>query len=121
MNSTCERGRHSARALEPYPDCKDSGVQWLGKVPAHWEVRRLRTVAEMRVSNLDKHTKEGEFPVRLCNYVDVYKNDRITQAMPFMNATASPEEVKRSSVTGFRVGCQKFDLYKFGKCGITLA
>ena len=26
-----------------------------------------------------------------------------------------------SSVTGFRVGCQKFDLYKFGKCGITLA
>ena len=95
MNSTCERGRHSARALEPYPDCKDSGVQWLGKVPAHWEVRRLRTVAEMRVSNLDKHTKEGEFPVRLCNYVDVYKNDRITQAMPFMNATASPEEVKR--------------------------
>ena len=26
-----------------------------------------------------------------------------------------------SSVTGFRVGCQKFDLYRFGKCGITLA
>ena len=30
-------------------------------------------------------------------------------------------EHRRSSVTGFRVGCQKFDLYKFGKCGITLA
>ena len=26
-----------------------------------------------------------------------------------------------SSVTGFRVGCQKFDLCKFGKCGTTLA
>ena len=95
MNSTCELGDHSARALKPYPDYKDSGVQWLGKVPAHWEVRRLRTVAEMRVSNVDKHTKEGEFPVRLCNYVDVYKNDRITQAMPFMNATASRDEVER--------------------------
>ena len=46
----------------------------------HWDVRRLRTVAEMRVSNVDKHTKEDELPVRLCNYVDVYKNDRITQA-----------------------------------------
>ena len=96
MNSPCERVvPRAASGMRRYPDYKDSGVQWLGKVPAHWEVRRLRTVAEMRVSNVDKHTKEGEFPVRLCNYVDVYKNDRITQAMPFMNATASRDEVER--------------------------
>jgi len=24
--------------LKPYPAYKDSGVEWLGKVPAHWEV-----------------------------------------------------------------------------------
>lgn len=64
-------------------------------MPEHWEVRRLRTVAEMRVSNVDKHTREGEIPVRLCNYVDVYKNDRITQDLPFMSATASPDEIER--------------------------
>ena len=74
---------------------KPSGVEWLGDVPEHWKVRRLLTVAEMRVSNVDKHTKEDELPVRLCNYVDVYKNDRITQGMAFMNATASREEVER--------------------------
>ena len=55
----------------------------------------MRTVAEMRVSNVDKHTREEEYPVHLCNYVDVYKNDRITHAMPFMNATASREEIER--------------------------
>ena len=49
----------------------------------------------MRVSNVDKHTKENEFPVRLCNYVDVYKNDRITQEMSFMRATASRDEIER--------------------------
>ena len=64
-------------------------------MPEHWEVRRLRTVAEMRVSNVDKHTREGESPVRLCNYVDVYKNDHITHAMPFMTATASWDEIER--------------------------
>ena len=80
---------------KPYPAYKPSGVPWLGDVPKHWEVRRLQTVAEMRVSNVDKHTREGEFPVRLCNYVDVYKNDRITQAMPFMSATASKDEIER--------------------------
>ena len=56
---------------------------------------RLRTVAEMRVSNVDKHTKEEEFPVRLCNYVDVYKNDRITEGIPFMSATASRDEIEK--------------------------
>ena len=55
----------------------------------------LRTVAEMRVSNVDKHTNDDELPVRLCNYVDVYYNDRITQAIPFMAATASRDEVER--------------------------
>ena len=81
--------------LRPYPTYKPSGVEWLGDVPEHWEVRRLRTIAEMRVSNVDKHTKDGEVPVRLCNYVDVYKNDRITQDLPFMSATASPDEIER--------------------------
>jgi len=44
---------------------------------------------------VDKHTLEGEDPVRLCNYVDVYKNERITSAIPFSNATATDEEVRR--------------------------
>ena len=28
--------------LKPYPAMKDSGVPWLGKVPEHWEVQRLK-------------------------------------------------------------------------------
>ena len=28
--------------LKPYPAYKDSGVEWLGEAPAHWEVKRLR-------------------------------------------------------------------------------
>ena len=87
--------RAVTRGLDPGASLKPSGVEWLGDVPEHWKVRRLRTVAEMRVSNVDKHTREGEVPVRLCNYVDVYKNDRITQDLPFMSATASPDEIER--------------------------
>lgn len=83
------------RDLKPYPAYKDSGVPWLGEVPEHWEVRRTRNVVDMRVSNVDKHTKEGETPVRLCNYVDVYKNERITERISFMRATAAPEEIER--------------------------
>ena len=52
-------------------------------------------MADIRVSNVDKHTKDDELAVRLCNYVDVYKNDRITQQLPFMQATASADEIQK--------------------------
>ena len=78
-----------------YPAYKPSGVEWLGDVPAHWKVQRLRNVADMRVSNVDKHVKDGEIPVRLCNYVDVYKNDYINGRLDFMRATATNEEIER--------------------------
>jgi len=38
--------------LKPYPAMKDSGVKWLGEVPEHWEVRKLRCVLrEVAVRN----------------------------------------------------------------------
>ena len=44
MNSTCEAETRSARALAPYPVYKDSGVEWLGMVPEHWDLRRMKTL-----------------------------------------------------------------------------
>lgn len=31
--------------IHPYPAYKPSGVQWLGNIPEHWEVRRLKYAA----------------------------------------------------------------------------
>ena len=33
--------------LKPYPQMKDSGVEWLGEVPTHWELRRVKQVAQV--------------------------------------------------------------------------
>ena len=85
----------TVNGLQPYPAYKPSGVEWLGEVPAHWEVQRLRNTAEMRVSNVDKHAREGEPPVRLCNYVDVYNHDHISQEIDFMRATATYKEIEQ--------------------------
>ncbi len=81
--------------MQPYPAYRDSGVEWLGKVPEHWGVRRVATVADLRVSNVDKHVREGESPVRLCNYLDVYHNERIGSDLPFMAGTATEREIRR--------------------------
>lgn len=33
-----------------YPEYKDSGVEWLGDVPAHWEICRVKNVATINPS-----------------------------------------------------------------------
>lgn len=78
--------------LEPYAEYKESGLPWIGQVPGHWDTRRLRHACDMRVSNVDKHKKLGETPIRLCNYVEVYKSERIRESTRFMAATASEDE-----------------------------
>ena len=78
-----------------YAAYKDSGIRTLEKVPTHWAVRRLKNVCEVRVSNVDKRSREGERPIRLCNYVDVYKAGRIRSEMSFMRATAGSDDIER--------------------------
>ena len=58
----------------------------------------LKHVAEVRFSNVDKKSVDGQVPVRLCNYTDVYYSDRIVADMPFMDATATPEQIARFSL-----------------------
>ena len=38
-----EHGGRSLRRFKPYPAYTDSGVECLGKIPAHWDLKRLRT------------------------------------------------------------------------------
>lgn len=54
---------------------------------------KLRHIASVRNSNVDKITNTEEIPVRLCNYVDVYKNDFIQNDMSFMAGTATEKEI----------------------------
>ena len=33
---------------KPYPVYKNSGVEWIGRVPEHWETLRIKRVAALR-------------------------------------------------------------------------
>ena len=35
------------RRFKPYPAYKDTGVEWLRKIPAHWEVKRLKYLSRI--------------------------------------------------------------------------
>lgn len=82
----------AARSWEPYPEYRATDADWLERVPEHWRLRKLKHTARIQFSNVDKKSEDGEQPVRLCNYVDVYYHDRITSDIEFMEATALPRE-----------------------------
>ncbi len=86
------------KGINPKVKMKDSGVEWLGKIPEHWEVKKLKFIAEIKFSNVDKKSYDNENIVLLCNYVDVYKNEYITEEIKFMKATATNEEINKFKV-----------------------
>jgi type I restriction enzyme, S subunit len=73
-------------------------ISSVSNLPTGWRVEKLKHLAAVQASNVDKHSVEGEASVLLCNYTDVYNNDRITAGMPFMQATARAEEIDRFSL-----------------------
>ncbi len=81
--------------MKAYSAYKAIGFDFLESIPAAWGVARLKHLSSVNFSNVDKHSFEDEIPVRLCNYVDVYKNDFITPDMKFMSASATATEIEK--------------------------
>lgn len=42
--------------LKPYPSMKDSGIPWIGDVPAHWELKR----AKWLFRKMNRHVRDGD-------------------------------------------------------------
>lgn len=70
---------------------------------------KLSEVANVEISGVDKKCVAGETSVRLCNFVDVYRNWAITSEMSkgFMEATARQAEIDRFTIRKGQVALTK--------------
>ena len=64
-NHTQLHGPHPSD-LPPYPQYKPSGIPWLGDIPAHWEMRRLKYSA-VNVTKMTSQRNEDEITLALEN------------------------------------------------------
>ncbi|WP_454709442.1 restriction endonuclease subunit S [Delftia acidovorans] len=67
------------KGLNPNAPMKDSGVEWLGEVPAHWEVKRLKNTSQIIDcrNKTPEYFEDGEyFVIRTTNV----KNQVLTMA-----------------------------------------
>jgi type I restriction enzyme S subunit len=81
------------RRFKPYPSYRDSGVEWLGAVPAHWEVKRLKHVATLNSEVLPEDTD----PTFEMTYLDIGGVDglgRIT-AQERLTFASAPSRARR--------------------------
>ena len=84
------------RPYQPYAEYKDSGVEWLGAIPKHWAVERLKYLATLN----DEALAESTDPNLEINYVDIGSVDPvvgITEVEPvsFANAPSRARRVVR--------------------------
>lgn len=84
--------------MKTYKSYKQTGIDWIEEIPDSWDILRLKYLSEINNSNVDKNTNDNESPVLLCNYVDTYKNEKITNDLNFMKATASKAEIEKFSI-----------------------
>ena len=63
----------SPREWRPYPAYKDSGVEWLGYIPAHWRTKRLKYLSSIN----DEALGEDTDPELEVSYVDIGSVDAI--------------------------------------------
>jgi len=57
------------KGLNPNAPMKDSGIEWLGQVPKHWEVTQIKHIAELNPSKGEIENKKNT----QCNFVPMEK------------------------------------------------
>ncbi len=81
---------------KPYSGYKPSGSEWLGEIPAHWEVKRLKYLATVNDETLPENTD----PNKEITYVDIGNVDFVkgitgTEDLIFENAPSRARRVVR--------------------------
>ena len=87
--------KNSAK-YKPYPAYRPSGVEWLGEIPAHWEVRRLKYLATVNDEALPETTDASTE----ITYVDIGNVDSVegitgTEEMVFEHAPSRARRIVR--------------------------
>jgi len=78
--------RAVTKGLDPTVPMKDSGVEWLGEIPAHWQVAPVYTRYEVALGKmLDSKRVTGEFPGRYLRNIDVQWDAVNVDGLPEMD------------------------------------
>ncbi len=104
-----------AAGLDPHPPMKDSGIDWLGEVPKHWETPPVNARFRVDLGKMvDAKRITGEHPIRYLRNTDV-RWDRIHKVgLPEMDILPA-ERLRFTVEPGDILACEGREL---GRCAI---
>ncbi len=87
------------KGLDPTVKMKDSGMEWLGEIPEHWEVRPLRYWGwcQNGVSQSGDYFGSGH---PFVNYGDVYKNEALPETVEGLANSTEEDQLHYSVEEG---------------------
>ena len=92
--------RAVTRGLDPNVPLKDSGIEWLGMIPQHWEVQRLKHWLKVNEEVLPETTDPNyEFDYIDIGLVEIGKLTTEPKRMKFANAPSRARRVVRKGDT----------------------
>lgn len=87
------------KGLDPNVKMKDSGVEWLGEVPVHWKVRKLRYLIKGDLVNgLFKKKEYYGSGIKIANVFDVYQEDYYLSNATLEQVEVTEDEKKKYAI-----------------------
>src|SRR5277367_4484269 len=104
-----------------YERYKDSGVEWLGEVPEHWSIRRMKTLFEIKkriagetgydvlsitqngIKIKDTESNEGQVAMDYAKYQFVYSGDFAMNHMDLLTGYIDISKIEGVTSPDYRV------------------
>lgn len=96
-----ELGSTDLRRFKKYPAYKDSGVEWLGQIPAHWALKRLRSSVTGCQNGVWGDEPDGRHDVPCIRVADF---DRVAFRVNILEPTLRSIEEDVAQARGLRRG-----------------
>ncbi|HOW55146.1 MAG TPA: restriction endonuclease subunit S [Syntrophorhabdaceae bacterium] len=87
------------KGLDPNVKMKDSGVEWLGEIPEHWKVKKLKHIVQDNLANgIFKKKDSFGSGVKLINVYDIYRDDFFVHSASLERVEVELSEQKKYAV-----------------------
>ncbi len=109
------------KGLNPNAEMKDSGIEWIKKIPKHWEVERLKSVCTFAYGDSlsNEYRIEGNVPVYGSNGIVGYHNKAITEKpCIIIGRKGSFGKINFSEAECFPIDTTYFIDSRFAKCDL---
>ena len=87
------------KGLDPNVEMKPSGVEWIGDICKHWEIKKLKHIVQGGLTNgLFKKKDQFGSGIKLINVTDIYQDDFLVKFEKLDRVEAESHEIETYAV-----------------------